>query len=37
MQLAADQNLAVVMLVFEQNELKALESAAFKDYLAQSL
>ena len=37
MQLAADQNLAVVMLVFEKNELKALESAAFKDYLAQSL
>jgi len=25
------------MLVFEKNELKALESAAFKDYLAQSL
>ena len=37
MQLAADQNLAVVMLIFEQNELKALESDAFKDYLAQSL
>lgn len=37
MQLAADQNLAVVMLVIEDDELKALESQAFKDYLAQSL
>lgn len=37
MALATEQNLAVVMLVLEENELRALESPAFKDYLAQSL
>jgi hypothetical protein len=35
--LAEAQGLAVVMLVADGNELKALESQAFKDYLAQNL
>ena len=37
MRLAEAQGLAVVMLVADGNELKALESQAFKDYLAQNL
>ena len=37
MRLAEMENLAVVMIVSEDNELIALESPAFRDYLKQNL